>query len=80
VGAVVKASHRRIWFKVASHWPGADLLTRAVIAVKQHVLELQEVWRGLNLLSDKDRDLKFPRKSNRIELVTLETTRRGLHL
>ena len=58
VGALVKASHRRIWFKVASHWPGADLLTRAVIAVKQHVLELQEVWRGLNLLSDKDRDCR----------------------
>ena len=56
VGALVKASHRRIWFRVASHWPGADLLTRAVTAVKQHVAELHEVWRGLNLLSDKDRD------------------------
>ncbi len=56
VGALVKATHRRVWFKVASHWPGADLLTRAVTAVKQHVAELHEVWRGLNLLSDKDRD------------------------
>jgi hypothetical protein len=56
VGALVQASHRRIWFKVASHWPGADLLTRAITAVKQHVAELHEVWRGLNLLSEKDRD------------------------
>jgi hypothetical protein len=56
VGALVKASHRRIWFELASHWPGADLLTRAITAVKQHVRELHEVWRGLNLLSDKNRD------------------------
>lgn len=52
VGALVQASHRRIWFKVASHWPGADLLTRAASAVKQHVFELREVWRELNLLPD----------------------------
>jgi len=55
VGALVKATHRRIWFKVASHWPGADLLTRASSAVKQHIAELQDVWRALNLLSDRDR-------------------------
>jgi hypothetical protein len=49
VGALVQATHRRIWFKVASHWPGSDVLTRAANAVKQHVAELHEVWRGLNL-------------------------------
>ncbi|MEZ6033222.1 MAG: hypothetical protein R3C17_09030 [Planctomycetaceae bacterium] len=28
VGALVQATHRHIWFRVASHWPGATLLTR----------------------------------------------------
>ena len=49
VGAVVKATHRRIWFRVASHWPGAGLLARAVQAVRQHVRALHAVWRGMNL-------------------------------
>lgn len=48
-GAMVRATHRRIWFRVASHWPGADLLTRAADAVGQHIRELHEVWRGMNL-------------------------------
>ncbi|MEZ6034431.1 MAG: transposase [Planctomycetaceae bacterium] len=33
VGALVQATHRHLWFRVASHWPGATLLTRAVKAV-----------------------------------------------
>ena len=52
VGAIVKTTHRRIWFKVASHWPGSDVLTRAAHAVKQHVAELHEVWRGMNVSAD----------------------------
>ena len=49
VGALVQSTHRRIWFRVASHWPGADLLTRAVAAVTAHIRELHELWRGMNL-------------------------------
>lgn len=48
-GALVKATHRRIWFRVADHWPGAELLSRAAAAVKAHVAELHAVWRGMNL-------------------------------
>ena len=50
VGALLQATHRRIWLKLASYWPGADLLTRASNAVKAYVAELHKVWRGLNLL------------------------------
>lgn len=53
-GALVRATHRRIWFRVASHWPGADLLTRASDAVTQHVRELHELWRGMNLFVRSD--------------------------
>lgn len=48
-GARVQATHRRIWFRVADHWPGAELLTRAAAAVKAHVAELHALWRGMNL-------------------------------
>jgi hypothetical protein len=48
-GAVVKATHRRIWFQIASHWPGARLLQQAAAAVKSYVAELHERWRTLKL-------------------------------
>ena len=48
-GAVVKATHRRIWFQCASHWPGARLLQRAAAAVKTYVAELQQIWREQGL-------------------------------
>ena len=67
VGAIVKATHRRIWFKVASHWPGSDVLTRAAHAVKQHVAELHEVWRGMNLLADGEHH--DPRDRTRISFA-----------
>ena len=70
VGAIVKATHRRIWFKVASHWPGRELLTRAVNAVKQHVAELHEVWRSLNLLTSGE--YYDPRDRTRIEFAPLK--------
>ena len=49
VGALVQATHRRIWFHVASHWPGRNLLIAAAEAVKRHITELHHVWRRLNL-------------------------------
>jgi hypothetical protein len=48
-GALVHATHRRIWFRVASHRPGADLLRRAAAAVTTHIRELHDLWRGMNL-------------------------------
>lgn len=36
-GAKVQVPHRRIWFKIGSHWPGARLLTQAVEAVSGDV-------------------------------------------
>ncbi|MFO1001317.1 MAG: IS1380 family transposase [Planctomycetaceae bacterium] len=49
VGAQVKATHRRIWFHVASHWPGRDLLTTAIRSVTEHVQALHDCWRRLAL-------------------------------
>jgi hypothetical protein len=70
VGAIVKATHRRIWFKLASHWPGGDLLTRAASAVKQHVAELHDVWRGLNLFVQNQ--YHDPRDRTRIHFAPLQ--------
>lgn len=44
VGAVVKATHRRIWFHVASHWPGRDLWIAASGAVRQFIDRLRIAW------------------------------------
>jgi len=49
VAARVQATHRRVWFRVASHWPGGDLLRQAVAAVSRYIRELHELWRGMNL-------------------------------
>ena len=49
VGAQVKATHRRIWFHVASHWPGRNLLTTAIRSVSEHVQALQDCWSRLDL-------------------------------
>jgi Transposase DDE domain group 1 len=49
VGAVVKVTHRRIWFHLASHWPGRSLLARASAAVSGFVTQLLERWREQNL-------------------------------
>jgi hypothetical protein len=49
VGAQVKSTHRRIWFHVASHWPGRDLLTAAIQAVSKHAQALCECWRSQDL-------------------------------
>ena len=51
VGALVEATHRRIWFHLASHWPGRNLLTAAIEAVGQYTATLHEVWRKLNLFA-----------------------------
>lgn len=68
-GALVQASHRRIWFRVASHWPGAALLARAAAAVKQHVAELHAVWRGMNLFVRGE--FRDPRDRSRIHFAPL---------
>jgi hypothetical protein len=49
VGAVVEATHRRIWFHVASHWPGRDLWLAATDAVQQFIDRLQAAWRAAEL-------------------------------
>jgi len=49
VGAVVNATTRRIWFHLASHWPGRDLLIAATGAVQNHIAVLRAVWQRLNL-------------------------------
>jgi hypothetical protein len=49
VGAVVQATHRRIWFHVASHWPGRDMLIAAAEAVRQYIDELHDIWHQMNL-------------------------------
>ncbi len=67
VGAVVCATHRRIWFRVASHWPGADLLSRAAAAVSRHIRELRELWRGMNLFVRGE--YRDPRDRTRIQFV-----------
>ena len=51
VGALVQATHRHIWFRVASHWPGATLLTRAVKAVNSYVTKTLERWQSENLFA-----------------------------
>ena len=53
-GALVQSTHRRIWFKVASHWPGSKLLTQAVKAVKSYTHDLLELWRSQNLFAEPD--------------------------
>jgi hypothetical protein len=51
VGAIVQATHRHIWFRVASHWPGATLLTRAAKAVNAYVRSTLERWQSQNLFA-----------------------------
>jgi DDE family transposase len=49
VGAVVEATHRRIWFHLASHWPGRALWIAAVEAVQRHIAQLRAGWQERNL-------------------------------
>ena len=51
LGALVQATHRHIWFKVASHWPGATLLIRAAKAVESYVKMTLERWQSQNLFT-----------------------------
>lgn len=55
VGAVVQATTRRIWFHVASHWPGREMLIAATKAVQEHIAALHSVWERLNLFDPSDR-------------------------
>lgn len=51
VGAVVEATHRRIWFHFASHWPGRGLWIAAVKAVQRHIARLRAGWQELDLFA-----------------------------
>lgn len=62
--ALVQSTHRRIWFKVATHWPGSKLLTEAVKAVKSYTHDLLELWRSQNLFTASD--VYDPRDRSRI--------------
>ena len=46
VGALVQITHRRIWFHLASHWPGRGLFVAAGLAVESFVSNLYERWRN----------------------------------
>ena len=70
VGALVQATHRRIWFRVASYWPNADLLTRAAEAVKKYIGELHALWREMNLFVDGP--MSDSRDRNRIGFAPLK--------
>jgi len=50
-------------------WPGADLLARAANAVKQHVGELHELWRGMNLFVRGE--FRDPRDRTRIPFAPI---------
>lgn len=54
VGALVQATHRRIWFHVASHWPGRDLMIATTDAVREHIDKLHEIWNRMNLFFQSD--------------------------
>jgi len=65
VGAVVKSTARRIWFHVASHWPGRGLYQHAVQAVQSYVSELHSLWEAAGLILTPE--LRDPRYEPRIE-------------
>jgi len=49
VGALVEVTHRRIWFHVASHWPGRGLFVSACAAVQSFVATLHQRWQEWDL-------------------------------
>lgn len=69
VGALVQATHRRIWFHVASHWPGRGLMVATADAIREHIAKLHDVWHRLNLFFQSD--LRDPRDRHRIVFAPL---------
>lgn len=49
VGALVQATHRRIWFHISSYWPGRPLLIAAVEAVQRYIDRLRDIWNRMEL-------------------------------
>lgn len=49
VATLVETTSRRVWFHVATHWPGRAMLIAATEAVHEHIDKLHERWRELNL-------------------------------
>lgn len=71
-GAKVKASHRRIWFKIANHWLGARLLTQAVDAVTAYVKDIHENWSEQKLYMKSqfiDAEARDPEDRSRIHFA-----------
>ncbi len=68
-GALVVASTRRIWFRLASHWPGAKLFSQATQAVNQFVERLHDLWRTQHLFMTNGLD--DPRTRHRIAFAPL---------
>lgn len=52
VGALVEVTHRRVWFHVASHWPGRGLFASACEAVQSFVAMLHQRWHELGLFAE----------------------------
>lgn len=52
VGALVEATSRRIWFHVASHWPGRDLWIAASEAVARFIDRLRTAWHEQHLFKN----------------------------
>ena len=69
VGALVKTTHRRIWFHLASHWPGRNVFVRASQAVSIYVNELHTLWGRLGLFVRSD--YHDPRDRHRIQFAPL---------
>ena len=63
-GALVVISTRRVWFCIASHWPGGRLFAQATQAVNQFVQRLHDLWRTQQLFVSSG--LTDPRTRSRI--------------
>ena len=63
-GALVVTSTRRVWFRIASHWPGGRLFAQATQAVQAHVQRLHDLWRTQQLFVSSG--LNDPRTRSRI--------------
>ena len=71
-GALVVATTRRVWFRLASHWPGAQLFTQATQAVNRFVERLHALWRTEHLFVSHGQD--DPRTRHRMAFAPQSLT------
>jgi hypothetical protein len=64
IGALVQATHRRIWFQLSSHWPGRRMLIATVEAVQRYIGRLRDHWSRSDLFVPSKRS-----GANRPEIV-----------